>query len=506
VSFTPLDEIKTWQQTLPEDESATAEPDPIAGDEPSKFPYREELNTRVRLHHGYPWLLATQAVVNSTNERIECVDADAHALFSAAGRGLQAECSTLGGCRTGEAKITEGYDLAAEKVLHTVGPRYAVKYMTAAENALCHCYRSCLELAVHHKISSVAIGCVYTEAKGYPREDAAHVAIRTIRRFIEKWPQPEAVVVCTTGIDDEIYQRLMPLYFPRSLAEERAAISVLPKHTGNEHGEMDLEERTIRVGAFPGSSDMPEERIGVGPSTILFDNPENDQLDNAQNHFFTVMTDGPDNQRHRSKSDSGKDGPWWDSVAASVSSAVAPLPKSEHDEHVRFIERAKSVDVSDMAWMRILYRAGKDLAGRPVVVLVGAHLEVLNKTEDHDRFLLFAVKELEAVTLQNYNLVYFNSGCTLAGSPGLSFIRKLHAALGPKHKDNLKMLYIVHPTTVLRLAISTMVTFNFGVSNRVFSKASYIEKLSELYKYIPAEQLHVPEYVIDWEKDELGTA
>ncbi|XP_066338231.1 uncharacterized protein [Miscanthus floridulus] len=63
------------------------------------------------------------------------------------------------------------------KVIHTVGPKYAVKYHTAAENALSHCYRSCLELLIENGLESIAMGCIYTEAKNYPREPASHVAI-----------------------------------------------------------------------------------------------------------------------------------------------------------------------------------------------------------------------------------------------------------------------------------------------------------------------------------------
>ncbi|KAG6498995.1 hypothetical protein ZIOFF_038751 [Zingiber officinale] len=65
----------------------------------------------------------------------------------------------------------------SRKVIHTVGPKYAVKYHTAAENSLSHCYRSCLEILIENGLQRIATGCIYTEAKNYPREPAAHVAI-----------------------------------------------------------------------------------------------------------------------------------------------------------------------------------------------------------------------------------------------------------------------------------------------------------------------------------------
>ncbi|KAL4573774.1 hypothetical protein LXL04_020591 [Taraxacum kok-saghyz] len=89
------------------------------------------------------------AVVNSTNENLDETQCSP-GLHATAGPGLAEECATLGGCRTGMAKVTNAYDLPARRVIHTVGPKYAVKYHTAAENALSHCYRSCLELLIEN--------------------------------------------------------------------------------------------------------------------------------------------------------------------------------------------------------------------------------------------------------------------------------------------------------------------------------------------------------------------
>ncbi|KAI3816642.1 hypothetical protein L1987_16345 [Smallanthus sonchifolius] len=219
-------------------------PDPLAsssGEESmgkvSRFPVDHEVNSKIYLWNGNPWNLEVDAVVNSTNETLD----EAHCspgLHAAAGPDLAEECATLGGCRTGMAKVTNAYDLPARRVIHTVGPKYAVKYHTAAENALSHCYRSCLELLIETGLQSIAMGCIYTEAKNYPREPAAHVAIRTVRRFLEKQKDKiTGVVFClTTENDTEIYKRLLPLYFPRDKKEEAIAISKLPADVGDENG------------------------------------------------------------------------------------------------------------------------------------------------------------------------------------------------------------------------------------------------------------------------------
>ena len=95
------------------------------------------------------------AVVNSTNENLD----EAHrgeGLYLAAGPGLAEECPTLGGCRIWMIKVTNAYDLPARRIIHTIGPKYAVKYDTVAENSLSHYYRSCLELFIENGLWRVS--------------------------------------------------------------------------------------------------------------------------------------------------------------------------------------------------------------------------------------------------------------------------------------------------------------------------------------------------------------
>eukprot|EP00959_Pyramimonas_sp_CCMP1952_P124256 2597929-Pyramimonas_sp.AAC.1 len=117
----------------------------------SRFPVNEKVNSRVYLWRGDPWLLQVDAVVNSSTIHLEPTEEYA-GLFEAAGPGLLQECRTQGGCRTGEVKMTGAHYLPAQKVIHTVGPRYAVRYKTAAENALCHSYRGCLGMLVESNL------------------------------------------------------------------------------------------------------------------------------------------------------------------------------------------------------------------------------------------------------------------------------------------------------------------------------------------------------------------
>lgn len=128
------------------------------------------------------------------------------------------------GVKTGEAVSTKAGRLAARRVLHTVGPKYSEKYQVAAENALYSCYRDCLGLCVEEKLRSVAFPCIYTRRKKYPRAGATQVALRTIRRFMEKHGDSfDAIVLCVDEPEDYcLYEAALPLYFPRTKEQVRS--------------------------------------------------------------------------------------------------------------------------------------------------------------------------------------------------------------------------------------------------------------------------------------------
>ncbi|MDD6155343.1 MAG: macro domain-containing protein [Eubacteriales bacterium] len=126
-----------------------------------------------------------QAIVNPSNNMLTAAPDDDSInglIHRAAGPGLDAECRTLHGIATGEAKITDGYDLQAEYVIHTAGPIYSGK--PSDEEELAECYENALDLARTHGITSIALPCISTGAFGYPAEDAADIAIPTVLEWI----------------------------------------------------------------------------------------------------------------------------------------------------------------------------------------------------------------------------------------------------------------------------------------------------------------------------------
>jgi O-acetyl-ADP-ribose deacetylase (regulator of RNase III) len=129
------------------------------------------------------------AIVNAANSSLLGGGGVDGAIHRAAGPELLAECRTLGGCPTGEARITRGYRLKAGHVIHTVGPVYQRRAQDA--ELLASAYRNSLELAAQHGLKTVALPSISTGAYGYPVDEAAPIALRTVRAFLENHPEIE---------------------------------------------------------------------------------------------------------------------------------------------------------------------------------------------------------------------------------------------------------------------------------------------------------------------------
>ena len=126
----------------------------------------------------------TEAVVNAANSRLAPGGGVAGAIHRVAGNELWQECKVLGGCATGEAKITKGYRLPNKYVIHTVGPIYSGKSDDA--KMLKSCYINCLKLSDQNKIRSIAFPAISTGAFGYPLLEAAGIALSSIIGYLKE--------------------------------------------------------------------------------------------------------------------------------------------------------------------------------------------------------------------------------------------------------------------------------------------------------------------------------
>lgn len=148
------------------------------------------------------------AIVNAANKRLAPGGGVAGAIHKAAGPKLWDECEKLNGCETGDAKITKGYNLKADHVVHTVGPVYSGK--DSDEINLRKSYRRSLEVAVENGIKSIAFPAISTGAFGYPTKEAAYIAFEEIKGFLEENDQPELVRMVLYNRDDyEIHEEAL---------------------------------------------------------------------------------------------------------------------------------------------------------------------------------------------------------------------------------------------------------------------------------------------------------
>lgn len=140
--------------------------------------------------------LALDAIVNAANAQLAGGGGVDGAIHRAAGaRELQGACAELGGCATGDAKITPGFRLPARYIIHAVGPVWRGGKGGEAER-LASCYRRSLELARNHGLKSIAFPAISTGVYGFPQGAAAEIAVETVEDWVEAEPLPDQVIFC----------------------------------------------------------------------------------------------------------------------------------------------------------------------------------------------------------------------------------------------------------------------------------------------------------------------
>lgn len=442
----------------------------------SPFPCNDAINSKIALWTGDLSCLNAQAIVNSTNEALNDKNLTSERIIERAGPQLKEDLqANIKICRTGEAKITKGYNLSARYIIHTVGPKYNVKYQTAAESALFSCYFKVLQLAREHQLSTIGVCAINSVRRGYPPHEGAHIALRTVRRFLEHYEDSIDVIVFTVeGVDIGIYELLMPLYYPRNKQEEEYGLYYLPQDVGGKNGEPYIPERQIRIVDKPiaGAAELGESvdlaaqfdaSVIVGHSAFAKMHGDLDKRRGSQHRRSLTV----------------------DSLTTEV---------QRKNKYERLLRKARLEDLRSIANLRCLYQSGEDKFGRPVIVFIGQRFKAFQL--DLEKAVLYLIHTLDSIVQKDYVVVYFH---TLTGGdhhPSLAFIREVYRCLDYKYKKNLRAFYIVHPTFWSRLLTWWFTTFT---ASSIKNKVQSLGGIEYLYYLISPEQLDIPQFIMDYD-------
>ncbi|KAL3882091.1 hypothetical protein ACJMK2_028462 [Sinanodonta woodiana] len=473
-----IETLTRWNMTQLPEQNDKSEAEEIPS---SPFPWRNDLNRKIILWQGDITVLNAEAIVHSSNERMTDKYQTTKILFRKAGPKLEEDIrKNIRVCKTGEAKLTEGYGLLARYVIHTVGPRYNTKYITAAEGALFSCYRNVLQHVREQRIQTLGLCCIHSSQRGYPPDQGVHIAIRTIRRFLEKFSNDIETIVFVCEDDTfEVYEKTLPLYFPRSPKEEEEVLPKLPKDIGNDDGEPIIPERQIRImdkptlAAYRNDDTDLEETIDLnrtfGSSTVL----------EVGRHSFSQMEEDPD----------------------ALKKTILKKRSDSEQRHVelrrryeRLLKRARLEDLTEIAMLRCLYRTGVDRFGRPVVAFVGKNFPA--NSVDLEKALLYLIRILDPVVEKDYVVVYFHTLTTGENQPPMNFLKTVYSVLDHKYRKNLKTFYIIHPTWWSKLATWFFTTFT---ASDIKSKVQNLTGVQYLYAKINPDQLDIPPFVLDYD-------
>jgi len=455
-----------------------------------RFPIDKELNRKIIFQKLNIVKLKVQAIVNPSNESLTSRHGVSYDIFEKAGPQLNDAVVALEGCKTGHAKLTNAFELPSTYIIHTVGPRYNAKYQTAAENALHNCYRNTLQVARESGIRSIALAVVNSQRKGYPPETGAHIALRTVRRFLEHYRDAFDTVVFAMqegAVDYSVYRSVLPLYFPRTDNELLAARTTLPVDCGDEWGETIIEERKIRIAAVLPTdssnsitSDDNSKRRPLqfgNESTMIAD-------DELKPSVLAHMSSSNDDARQR--------------AVRRQSSAVA-ADKARRDEYAQWLMQAEKAELADIARLRYIYRAGSDASGKEIVVLLGCMLPV--KQVDLHRVLLYVVRVLAPLAGRPFSLVYIHGGVTSAHDPPFAWLRQLYGLLDYPHGQGLHAFYVVHPTFFLKVGFTLLSPF---LSSSFNDKLQYINGLRDLFTIFPRASLQLPDEIFKADTKSTG--
>jgi len=161
----------------------------------------------------------------------------------------------------------------------------------------------------------------------------------------------------------------------------------------------------------------------------------------------------------------------------------------------------KKLDLSDVARLGVIYESGKDIHGRPVIVIIGKRIPDCGQLT-MDKIFMFALKLMDSIVNREYIIVYLHTFMDEKDKPEFSWFQKVYSIIDSRFGSNLKTFYIVHPTFWLKVAESFISTF--AADNSFWNKVKYIDQLRDIFKFISSGQIIIPEEILEYDLAENG--
>jgi hypothetical protein len=367
-------------------------------------------------------------------------------------------------------------------------------------------------MLLESQLVTIAFPCIYTERKKYPRGDAIHTALRTVRRFLDNFGDRIACVLCCveSSEDKNAYESHLPLYFPRDADELRRSHVELPLDLGNEWGEIILNERTIRIGSLPqGRHDPLLLASGNLPKTLGGGADGGDGGGGggggrqerygsvfALDEDFVTMMDDMDKDRlamlerqrssmHREAHGGGDD----EGTSAEVDEVDV------NELYQTYLMEAEETNLADIMRLQCFYKPGIDHKNRPVFVIV---LKLLPPGTDMHRVMLYVIQKMDRVVDEEYVVVLVMSCSDSDNRPEFAWLQQMYHVFEQKYKKNMKQLYVVHPSFWFKLALWFMSPM---LSSNIWNKIVYVHEVRDLFHMFRPSQLLLPEFVYRYDRE-----
>eukprot|EP00045_Choanoeca_perplexa_P008770 m.82487 g.82487 ORF g.82487 m.82487 type:complete len:495 (+) comp14615_c0_seq2:77-1561(+) len=465
--FIVATQLCSWQDDAVEQLIGDAEEG--SNDKPSPFPFDESLNRKLCLWQGEPEQLEIEGLVNANTENFTELSPRTNAVMLSAGPELQNDSAGLRACRTGDVHVTDGYQLAARYLIHTVGPRYNAKYKTAADSALYNCYRNVLESMLEHKISTLGLVTIHNYNRDYPIAEGGHLALRVVRRFLERFADKvDTIVLICNDLEYQQYKTLLPIYFPRTTAEEGAAARLVPDDIGNEFGEPVIDERNIRIATALGQSE-DDERAVI------------EDVDFDARAFATMSADFDKARLNKLKHHSPQ-----------------PTNKQERDRalYQTYLRSAPHTDFSELQERKLVHIGGEDHAGARVLVFTGRQFRA--HEQQPELLLHYLISVMDPVVKGDYTIVYLHTQVTGEQRPDTTLFKRLAELADDRYMSNLSRIFVVHPSWWTK--VTAWFVGTFALPAHVKEKITYIDSLQQLYDYVTESNLQPPKFVLEWDQ------